>query len=113
MKEGKGPPPQPKNFQALSEPVSPERLAELGSPAAAGDTAPPATAAPERGGERVNLEDRAGLERFYPREVFERDAARNADAKARVLNGVRIVSEPDESGAFMIVRAAKTVAEGD
>lgn len=113
MAERKGPPPHPKDYQAISEPVSRERLAELGSPAAEGDTAPAATAAPPRGGERVNLNNRASLERFYPSGAFERDAARNADAKARVLHGVRIVSEPDEGGAFEIARATRNVSEGD
>jgi hypothetical protein len=113
MAEPKGPPPHPRNFQALDEPVSPERLKELGSPAAKGDHAPPATAAPERGGRRVNLHNRESLERFYPRDEFERDAARNADAKASVLHGVRIVSQPGADGGFEIVRAAKNVSEGD
>jgi hypothetical protein len=113
MAEEKGPPPQPRDYQALSEPVPPERLRELGSPAAAGDTASPAGKAPERGGRRVNLRDRGSLERFYPRDAFERDAARNADAKATVLHGVRIVSQPDADGGFEIVRAARNVSEGN
>src|SRR3712207_4919120 len=61
----------------------------------------------------ANVNDRASIERLYPREAFEADAARNALPKADVLHGVRIASEAAEDGAFDLKRASQQVGEND
>ena len=62
---------------------------------------------------RANIHDRSTIEQLYPRNVFEQDAARNAEAKAQILRGVRIMSPPDERGDFNLVPASKHVGEAD
>ncbi len=62
---------------------------------------------------RANIHDRSTLEQLYPRNVFEQDAARNAEAKAQVLHGVRIMSPPDEQGDFDLAVMSKHVGEAD
>jgi hypothetical protein len=61
----------------------------------------------------ANINDRASIERIYPRAVFEREAQANTRAKASVLYGVRIHSMPDESGAFQLIRASHHVGEDE
>jgi hypothetical protein len=61
----------------------------------------------------ANVNDRATIERLYPREAFEADAARNARPKADVLHGVRIASEVSEDGAFTLQRTPRQVGEND
>lgn len=61
----------------------------------------------------ANVNDRASVERIYPRAVFERDANANMRAKASVLCGVHITSTPDASGAFELARAARHAGEQD
>lgn len=60
---------------------------------------------------RARLDDRASLSAAYPREQFERDAARNADIKTEVLSGVVLLSAPDESGQFQLDGATRHVGE--
>jgi hypothetical protein len=61
----------------------------------------------------ANVNDRSSVERLYPREDFEREAAGNSDAKATVHRGLRIVSPVDREGRFSAERASRHVAEGD
>jgi hypothetical protein len=55
----------------------------------------------------ANVNDRAGIERLYPREAFRSDAAKNARGKAAVLHGVLIASEVSESGDFTLQRVSR------
>lgn len=59
----------------------------------------------------ANLHDRTSIERIYPRAVFLRESNANSRAKASVLRGLRILSAPDESGNFELVRAARHAGE--
>jgi hypothetical protein len=61
----------------------------------------------------ANVNDRASIERLYPREDFERDAGENARAKATVHRGLRIVSPVDAAGRFSAERASRHVGEDD
>jgi hypothetical protein len=61
----------------------------------------------------ANVNDRATIERLYPREAFEADAAKNANPKADMLHGVRIASEVSESGEFTLQRTRNQVGEND
>jgi hypothetical protein len=62
---------------------------------------------------QANVNDRASVERLYPRAEFERDAAANSDAKATVLRGLRIVTRPDGNGNFTAERTSRHVGERD
>ena len=59
----------------------------------------------------ARLDDRSSLSTAYPREQFERDAARNADIKTEVLSGVLLLSAPDAAGRFELDRATRHVGE--
>jgi hypothetical protein len=59
----------------------------------------------------ANIHDRASIERVYPRAAFKRDANANMRSKASVLAGVRILSSPDATGAFMLQRATRHTGE--
>jgi hypothetical protein len=61
----------------------------------------------------ANINDRSSVERLYPREAFARDAAENADAKAAVYRGLRIVSPIDREGRFSAERGSRHVGERD
>ena len=61
----------------------------------------------------ANTNDRASIERIYPLDAFKRDAGRNSVATASVLHGLRIMSQPDESGRFDLVPAQQQTGEGD
>ncbi len=61
----------------------------------------------------ANVNDRASVERLYPREDFERDAGENSEAKATVYRGLRIVSAVDVEGKFTAERASRHVGESD
>jgi hypothetical protein len=61
----------------------------------------------------ANINDRGSVERLYPRDDFERDAAENSDAKATVHHGLRIVSALDPSGTFSAERGSRHVGERD
>jgi hypothetical protein len=61
----------------------------------------------------ANVNDRRSVERLYPREDFEREAAGNSDAKAMVHRGLLIVSPVDREGRFSAERASRHVSEGD
>jgi hypothetical protein len=61
----------------------------------------------------ANVNDRASIERLYPRDAFAADAAHNADGKAAVLHGVLIASEVSESGAFTLQRIRRQAGEND
>lgn len=60
----------------------------------------------------ANANDRASVERVYPIGEFSVDAAANAKQPANeLLRGVRVLSAPDEAGAFEIERWTKHVGE--
>ena len=60
----------------------------------------------------ANIHDRRSIERIYPPEAFAVDAAENQRQPANELvRGVRIVSPPDESGAFELDPAARHLGE--
>lgn len=61
----------------------------------------------------ARIDDRASLERIYPREAFDNDARENARANNSVIHGMRVLSAPDSSGAFGVARARQHVGEGD
>jgi hypothetical protein len=61
----------------------------------------------------ANVNDRASVERLYPREDFERDAGENSDAKATIQRGLRILSAIDARGTFKVERGSRHVGEGD
>ena len=61
----------------------------------------------------ATVNDRASVERLYPRTDFERDAGENSDAKASVQRGLRIVSGVDASGTFRAERGLRHVGEND
>lgn len=61
----------------------------------------------------ATIDDRASLERIYPREAFEQDSRENARADVAVVQGVRILSEPDGAGAFAVARARQHAGERD
>ena len=61
---------------------------------------------------RVNIDDRRSIARIYPPEAFAVDAAQNQKQPANPrVQGVRIVSAPDQSGAFELERASQHVGE--
>ncbi|WP_375460512.1 hypothetical protein [uncultured Enterovirga sp.] len=62
---------------------------------------------------KANLNDRASLEQLYPRDKFRQDAGQNSVGKASVLHGLRIMSQPDETGSFELVVAKRQVGERD
>ena len=61
----------------------------------------------------ANINDRSSVERLYPRETFERDAAENSDAKSAVHRGLKILSGVDRAGRFSAERATRHVGEND
>ena len=61
----------------------------------------------------ANVNDRASVERLYPRADFERDAGENSDAKASVHRGLRIVSGVGASGTFRAERGLRHAGEND
>ena len=61
----------------------------------------------------ANINDRSSIERLYPREDFEREAAENSDAKATVHRGLKIVSGVDQEGRFSAERGSRHVGERD
>lgn len=61
----------------------------------------------------ASVKDRGTLEKIYPRDVFEQDAARNARGDAEVLHGLRILSRPDDEGSFKVTRMSRQVGEMD
>jgi hypothetical protein len=61
----------------------------------------------------ANLKDRASIEAIYPLNVFRHDAGVNATGNTPVLHGLRILSEPDETGRFELVRANQHTGERD
>jgi hypothetical protein len=58
----------------------------------------------------VKIGDRAALEAAYPRDAFAADSARNAPAGEREY-GVRILSAPDDAGAFSLERGMREIGE--
>jgi hypothetical protein len=63
--------------------------------------------------QQPNINDRATIERIYPRAVFQQEANANARANASVLCGVRIASAADDRGAFDLARASRHAGESD
>ncbi len=61
----------------------------------------------------ATIDDRASLERIYPRDAFEHDARENVRADMAVVHGLRILSAPDPSGVFQIMRARQHTGERD
>ena len=62
---------------------------------------------------KANVNDRASIERLYPREDFDREAGENSDAKATVHRGLRILSGLDPEGGFSVERGSRHVGESD
>jgi len=60
---------------------------------------------------KANINDRASLERAYPRDAFTGDAAQHGQPQSAVIHGVRIASAPDEHGWLELGRAARHVGE--
>lgn len=60
---------------------------------------------------KVNINDRAALERAYPPDSFAADAAQNAAATSEFVRGVRILSAPDRAGEFSLERGSRQVGE--
>ena len=61
----------------------------------------------------ATIDDRASLEQIYPREAFEQDSRENARADMAVVNGLRILSAPDASGVFQVMRTRQHTGERD
>lgn len=61
----------------------------------------------------ATIDDRASLERIYPRAAFEQDSRENVRSDIAVVHGVRILSAPDASGAFRVMRTRQHVGERD
>jgi hypothetical protein len=59
----------------------------------------------------VNINQRETLENFYPLDSFVHDANQNARGKTAVMHGLRILSAPDDNGAFNVTKARHNVAE--
>jgi hypothetical protein len=59
----------------------------------------------------ANINDRASIERIYPRAVFLRESNANMRAKASMLRGLRILVGPDGAGRFELVRALHRAGE--
>ncbi len=59
---------------------------------------------------RVKIGDRAALEAAYPRAAFAEDSARNTPTGERSY-GVRILSAPDDAGAFSLDRGSREIGE--
>jgi hypothetical protein len=62
---------------------------------------------------RVEIGDRSSVERIYPREAHDEDAAENARPKAQVHHGVRISSPGNKSAGFELTRASMHVGEAE
>lgn len=62
---------------------------------------------------KANVNDRASIEGIYPPDTFQQDATRNSVGDASVLRGLRVMSQPDETGAFDIVAVKRQVGERD
>jgi hypothetical protein len=60
---------------------------------------------------KVNVNDRASLERAYPQDAFVSDAAQNEQVSDAVLCGVRVGSAPDADGSFELERAKRHAGE--
>ena len=61
----------------------------------------------------VNINQRETIESYYPLDSFVHDANQNARGKAFVMHGLRILSAPDDNGAFNVTKAHYNVAEHD
>jgi len=59
---------------------------------------------------RVNIHDRAALERLYPEDAFANEAARNEQPDV-VTRGLRVGSAPDENGCIELERASRHAGE--
>lgn len=60
---------------------------------------------------KVNIADRAALERAYPPTAFADDSAQNADSASGQLRGVRVLSAPNAAGEFAFERGSRQVGE--
>lgn len=61
---------------------------------------------------KANIADRRSIAQVYPSEAFAIDAAQNQKQPANpIAQGVRIVSAPDQRGAFELDRACQHVGE--
>ena len=61
----------------------------------------------------ANLRDRKSVERLYPREAHDQDAAENARPKATVHHGVQIDPSPGNSASLTLVRTSRQVGEAE
>src|SRR5579872_4975962 len=60
---------------------------------------------------KANVNDRASLERAYPRDAFAEDSARNVATSDLLRRGVRIDSAPDAEGRFELERVKRHAGE--
>jgi hypothetical protein len=60
---------------------------------------------------KVNIHKRQSFEAFYPLDALVNDAGRNAEGKATVMHGLRILSAPDVDGTVCVARANHHVSE--
>jgi hypothetical protein len=61
----------------------------------------------------ANINDRASIERIYPRDAFHRDANFNSLQNTPILHGVTVLSAADETGAFELARHERQTGERD
>jgi len=61
----------------------------------------------------ANVNDRESVERLYPQHAFERDAGENAEPKATVHRGLRLVSAVEPDGRFTAEPATRHVGESN
>ncbi|HEV7872991.1 MAG TPA: hypothetical protein VGO82_02525, partial [Enterovirga sp.] len=62
---------------------------------------------------RAQIGDRSSVERIYPRDAYDEDAAENARPKAQIHHGVRISAPADGSSGFDLARASMHVGEAE
>ncbi len=60
---------------------------------------------------KVQINDRAALERAYPPDAYAADAAANSAPANEAISGVRILSAPDNAGEFSFERGRRQVGE--
>lgn len=62
--------------------------------------------------QNVNISRRESIVSYYPQDSFIHDANLNAQAKATIMHGLRILSAPDGEGVFKIAKCHHNIAEG-
>ena len=59
----------------------------------------------------ANISDRRSVEKIYPRDVWEAEAANNSQGGQKILGGLLIESQPDDAGNFHLRRTTRGSAE--